>query len=148
MPLNTLENMLGTLVKASRIPVYELPLPCEERLFWIYYPEITPDSMRGRQNSCKTFLKKRMQERQNRLSLHTGITSEMSLLLFPMICKTDSSDTHFLKSYFITSFLGCTPLHKSLPEKTSSAHFFSAAHVASTENSGLDSLRNRHSFAH
>lgn len=59
MPLYMPENMLGTLVKASRILVYDLPLPYEECLFWIYCPEITPGS------SCKKFLKKWMQESRN-----------------------------------------------------------------------------------
>lgn len=58
MPLDTLENLLGMLVKASRILIYDLPLSCKECLSWIYCPEITPES------SCKKFLKKWIQERK------------------------------------------------------------------------------------
>lgn len=115
--------MLGTLVKASRILVYDLPLPYEECLSWIYCPEITPGS------SCKKFLKKRLQESKN---AHSLLTQELHLkcpsppvltdlpdilfwhtfsqiFLYKLFLRSSSSAGILTWENFYSSFLLCSP---------------------------------------
>lgn len=117
MLLDMLENMLGTLVKTSRILVYDLPLPYEECLSWIYCPEITPGS------SYKKFLKKRMQENKN-AQLHLQCPSPpvpsdspdllfwhtfCQIFLYNLFLSSPSSAGILTWENFYSSFLLCSP---------------------------------------
>lgn len=122
MALDMLENMLGTLVKASRILVYDWPLPYEECLSWIYCPEITPAA------AARSFLRNGCNKaKMHAMSSHKNCIWNVPLLLFSVICRIYSSDTHFMKSSFTTSFSGCLPQQESFSWRTSIAHFFFAA---------------------